>query len=123
MALSATLSDPAKSITNAILIYDNGGWLTQLWDTAPYHHHQIAAGPDGSIYGFGDRSDAPSKGGAQKDIALLIHYSKDGKAMQESLRASLFPKDVEIVGADSNTGLHQMFFSGQSLYLYVAPTR
>jgi len=122
IAIAATLKDAAKHLTDTVLLYDSDGKLSQMWQIAPYHHHAIAVGPDGSVYGFGDRSDLDSTGGVEKHSPLLVHYSKQGKVLQSGLTLDLFPKGLEIVDSGPLSGEHHMFFSSGKLVLYVATT-
>jgi hypothetical protein len=121
--LAATLQDAHNGLKNTILVYTNQGRLSQMWEVAPYEHHAIAVGPDGSVYAFGARDDVSSVGQAANNSSLLIHYSKDGTVLHEQLPLSVFEKDVEILAANASTGEHHLMFSAGSLVLYVATTQ
>lgn len=105
------------SLKSVLMTYDAGGRLTKLWDVRPYHYHDVAVAPDGSVFGLGE-GDTTSG-----DYPLLIKYSAGGKVLGGYLPSSSFAAGDAVINSGSPNGESQMFFDGQQLYVWIAPTR
>jgi hypothetical protein len=118
---AATLAYGNKKLKDLLLTYDQKGKLTKVWDTFPYHLHNLAVDVQSNVYGFGDRSDK-SDDDADGDYALIVAYSPQGKVLWESLPRSSFPWGNDMMSGARNNSENQLMVSDRGLFLFVAST-
>lgn len=82
--IAAVLNFGESKLRHVILTYTRSGELAKVWDTAPYYPDAVAVDSDGSVYALADRLDV----GTDSVHPLLIHYSADGKVIQQGLPSS-----------------------------------